>query len=147
MNNFHDSSRSNEEESPNEYAKKRPPSSYILFARNRRSELIEENPEFKASEIRKIIADEWKILPEEDKEYYIRLHAKLLNEYKKSHLKSSKKCKHHSTFIQNLHQLKGSTLYQKYNSMDDLFLPIEEHKKRRSKAKQVFPSPCQFVFY
>ena len=68
---------------------KRPASAYILFSKDIRSKIVQENPALNHKDITKVIAQEWKSLNDNDKKKYIDMYSTAKKEYEEELKKQS----------------------------------------------------------
>ncbi|ORX52313.1 HMG-box [Hesseltinella vesiculosa] len=64
---------------------KRPPNAYLLFNKELRPKLLEEHESLSVASISKMISDQWKSLPPDEKNRYIQMAAQLKDELLKKH--------------------------------------------------------------
>ena len=62
--------------------KKRPMNSFLLFCRDKREEAVVQNPNLKSVDISPILAEQWKSLPESEKEKYKQMAAEQQRQFK-----------------------------------------------------------------
>ena len=62
---------------------KRPPSAFLLFSKDIRKKVAQTCPYFSPLDISKVISEQWKTLPEQEKNRYREAAAKLLEEHNK----------------------------------------------------------------
>ncbi|RCI04599.1 hypothetical protein CU098_001860 [Rhizopus stolonifer] len=64
---------------------KRPPNAYLLFNRDMRRKLLEVSPKMTVAEISKEVGDWWKMLPKDQREFYVKEASLLKEEHLKKH--------------------------------------------------------------
>jgi len=60
------------QEAPKKVELKKPMNAYVVFCKEKRFQLMAENPTMKFGEITKVLADKWKSISEEEKQPYIK---------------------------------------------------------------------------
>ena len=68
----------------NNKAPKRPPSAFLLFSKDIRKKVAQTCPYFSPLDISKVISEQWKNLPEQEKNKYRETAAQLLEEHNKA---------------------------------------------------------------
>ncbi|KAI9302712.1 high mobility group box domain-containing protein, partial [Cunninghamella echinulata] len=64
---------------------KRPPNAYLLFNKEMRRQILNQNDKLTVAEISKILSETWTKLPTERKEYYINKAANLKKQHLEEH--------------------------------------------------------------